>query len=622
MKRSLLVLLSFLVLFSCTKKKEAPQVKGEKPATKKVEAVKPKTMNDYLDITASRAGYAMKDGRKFFLTRAGEDIRQLFVTGKDGKHTKLTTFKDAVDGYSVSPGEKWIAFFISEGGNEQYDIYLMSTKDYSIVPALKDPKIKYDNVVWVDDDNFLYVTNEVNGKDFFIYNYDLKDKKGKLLVEKKGYNVITDAKSKDEFLFFTFLGNNRSTPYIYKNGKARKMKGAGNDKQYIPEGFLEDGVLMKTNEKSEFSYLEVWDGKGKKRPLFKDGRWSVENSIVDRGTRTSAVFCTNEDGYSTCYLYRNKEVKKLPLERGVHDLANLSGDTLVYRSNRPDRIPRPAMFDLKTSETTPFGMVGDNGIDVENFVSPELVKIKSFDGTEVPFFLYKPKNAKAPYKTLVYFHGGPASQIRPYFIASWQYYLKKGYMVVAPNVRGSGGYGQTYMDMDNYKKRMDSVKDGGAIMDYLVKKGLTKKNDFSVMGGSYGGFMVVASMATYPENVRCGIDNVGVVDFLNFLKNTKAYRRKLREVEYGPLSDPEFLKKISPTNMVDTISGRLLVAHGANDPRVPVSDAYILIDKMKKSGKYVESLIFDDEGHGFRKKKNLYTYYGRSAEFIDECYKK
>ncbi|HPS31856.1 MAG TPA: prolyl oligopeptidase family serine peptidase, partial [bacterium] len=180
-------------------------------------------------------------------------------------------------------------------------------------------------------------------------------------------------------------------------------------------------------------------------------------------------------------------------------------------------------------------------------------------------------------------------------------------------------YGQAFMDMDNYKLRMNSVRDGKAMTDQLVKEGISIPGEFIATGGSYGGFMVVASMAKFPEDYSCGIDTVGVVDFVDFLENTKSYRRKLREVEYGPLSDKEFLKSISPTNMVDTIRGELFVAHGMNDPRVPVSDAYILLDKLKKAGKKTKKLIFEDEGHGFRKKENRLVYNKQSAEFIEGC---
>ena len=309
----------------------------------------------------------------------------------------------------------------------------------------------------------------------------------------------------------------------------------------------------------------------------------------------------------------------MPLDKSVVVLVRIKNGKVIYRTMNPDQISSPEAIDLETMKKITFGYRFSNGIDVTSFVSPELKKVKSFDGVEIPYFIYTPKNGKPPYKTIVYFHGGPSSQFRPYFITTFQYYLNKGYAIVAPNVRGSWGYGQEFMDMDNYKKRMDSVKDGKAVIDQLVKDGVSKPESFIAMGGSYGGFMVVASMAQYPENYMCGVDNVGVVDFVNFLENTKAYRRKLREVEYGPLTDKPFLRSISPTNMVDTIDGALLVVHGANDPRVPVSDAYILIEKMEKAGKKVEKLIFDDEGHGIRKMDNRLIYYGKSAEFIESC---
>ena len=285
----------------------------------------------------------------------------------------------------------------------------------------------------------------------------------------------------------------------------------------------------------------------------------------------------------------------------------------------PDKISSPAFIDMKNKEIASFGYTFDNGVDVSVFVAPELKKVKSFDGLEIPYFIYTPKNGTPPFNTIVYFHGGPEGQSRPYFISTFQYYLKKGFAIVAPNVRGSSGYGQEFMDLDNYKLRMNSVRDGKAVTDELVRLGISKPGKFTAIGGSYGGFMVVASMAQFSDDYNCGINSVGVVDFVNFLENTAGYRRHLREVEYGPLTDKEFLRSVSPTNMVDTIKGELFVFHGANDPRVPVSDAYILMEKMEKAEKKYQYHIFEDEGHGFKKRENRIIYNSKSADFIEKC---
>ncbi|HNW82963.1 MAG TPA: prolyl oligopeptidase family serine peptidase [bacterium] len=616
--RNALIFLAFvcmLIVVGCdSKKEEAVQIQ-KMPV--KVEKPKTVTIEDYINIEGSNAGYIMKDNRKLYIARK-DNTAQLYLQSADGSITlQLTKQADAVEGYAVSPEETKLIFISAKGGNEQYNFYLYDFKTRETTDLLVDDAVRFESPVWLNENEILFTSNEVNGKDFYIYHLNITSKKKTLLVERPGYNILTDARSKDEFLYFTMTGNNITVPYQYKNGRSQKIKGAKKERKYIPVAYFEDGILMKTNESGDMEYLEIWKN-GNKKPFFKN-KWDVESVVVDIETRDSAAMCTNEDGLSNCKYYKNGKIENIPLQNSVVGLTRISDDKIIYNMMNSDKIMSPEVFDIKNKQTTFFGYKFDNGIDVSNFVNPQLKRVKSFDGVEFSYFLYIPKDKLPPFKTIVSFHGGPEGQFRPYFAATFQYYLSKGFAIAAPNVRGSTGYGQAFMDMDNYKLRMNSVRDGKAMTDQLVKEGISMPGNFIATGGSYGGFMVVASMAKFPEDYSCGIDTVGVVDFVDFLENTKSYRRKLREVEYGPLSDKEFLKSISPTNMVDTIRGELFVAHGMNDPRVPVSDAYILLDKLKKAGKKTKKLIFEDEGHGFRKKENRLVYNKQSAEFIEGC---
>ena len=607
-----------LVLFciaSCTSKNEKP-VSEE---TKSVPAPAAKTIIDYTGIETSHSGCLMESGAKLYIARK-ENAAQLYLESADGKETKQLTFlEDAVETYTLSPDESQLIFTAAKGGNEQYDFYLYSFKTGKYEPLLADDAVRYEDPTWINENEIIYSSNEANGKDFFIYHFDIAAKKRTLLVEKKGYNMIGDALSKDDFLFYTYESNFKTVPYHFHGGKAHRIKVSDENKRYFPVAFFEGGILMKTNEKSDMEYLEIIK-ENSKTTLFED-KWGVESVAVDRISRDEAVFCTNEEGYSRCFHYKKGKIEPLDLGRSLVGLNSLKNGKLVLKVSSEGEIPQPQVFDLTAKTTLKFGYFNANGIDVTLFAAPVLRKVKSFDGEEIPYFVYLPKTGKAPYPTIVYFHGGPEGQFRPGFTTQFQYYLSKGIAVVAPNVRGSSGYGRRYMDLDNYKLRMNSVKDGGAILEDLVKSGLSKPNRFIASGGSYGGFMTVASMAQFADDYICGIDNVGVVDLINFLENTSNYRRHLREAEYGPLADREFLASISPTNMAENIKGELFVFHGANDPRVPVSDAYILIDKLKKAGKKVQKHIFEDEGHGYRKKENRNIYFLKSAEFIENCAK-
>ena len=604
-----------LCLASCTAKNEKPVAEE----TKSVPAPAAKTIVDYTGIETSHSGYLLENGAKLYIARNG-NVAQLYLESADGKETKQLTFlEDAVETYTLSPDESQLIFTAAKGGNEQYDFYLYSFKTGKYEPLLADDAVRYEDPTWLTENEILYSSNEANGKDFYIYHFDIAAKKRTLLVEKKGYNMISDALSKDDFLFYTYESNYKTVPYRFHDGKAHKMKVSDENKKYTPIAYFEGGILMKTNEKNDMEYLEIVLDFSKKT-VFED-KWGVESVVVDHKSRNEAVFCTNEEGYSKCYHYKKGEIKPLDFGRSLVGLNSLKNGKLVLKVSSEGEIPRPQVFDLTEKTVVKFGYFNANGIDVALFATPELRKVKSFDGEEIPYFIYLPKTGKAPYPVLVSFHGGPEGQFRPGFTPQFQYFLSKGIAVAAPNVRGSSGYGKRFMDLDNYKLRMNAVRDGGAILEDLVKSGIAKPKSFVATGGSYGGFMTVASMAEFADDYICGIDNVGVVDLIDFLENTSSYRRHLREAEYGPLTDREFLASISPTNMVGKINGELFVFHGANDPRVPVSDAYILIDKMKKAGKKVQKHIFEDEGHGYRKKENRNIYFLKSAEFIENCVK-
>jgi dipeptidyl aminopeptidase/acylaminoacyl peptidase len=258
-------------------------------------------------------------------------------------------------------------------------------------------------------------------------------------------------------------------------------------------------------------------------------------------------------------------------------------------------------------------------------VSPELVRYPTFDkeGAEerrIPAWFFKPRGAgEGPMPAVVIVHGGPESQFRPYFNWFAQYLLSQGYAVLAPNVRGSTGYGKAYGHLDDVRKRMDSVADLAYGAKWLAAQAAIDSDRLVVYGGSYGGFMVLSSLTTYPEIWAAGVDIVGISNFVTFLENTSEYRRAHREAEYGSLAnDRDFLQEISPLSHVDRIEAPLLVIHGTNDPRVPVSEARQLVSALEERGVPTELLVFEDEGHGLVKLKNKQVAYPAIVRFLAE----
>ena len=283
------------------------------------------------------------------------------------------------------------------------------------------------------------------------------------------------------------------------------------------------------------------------------------------------------------------------------------------------------VWDLARDLVRPVTRSAHGGVPLDSFVAPELVHYPSFDTADddgpgqIPAWFFHPRRqSSAPVPTILLVHGGPEGQTRPYFHPLIQYFVQRGYAVLAPNVRGSTGYGKAYSHLDDVEKRMDSVADLAHAARWLQEQPGVDGDRLVVYGGSYGGFMVLSALCTYPDLWAAGVDIVGISSFTTFLENTSDYRRAHREAEYGSLdTDREFLESISPINHVGKMTAPLIVIHGANDPRVPLSEAEQLVAALTARGVSVEFIVFDDEGHGIAKLKNKLVAYPAIAGFLD-----
>jgi dipeptidyl aminopeptidase/acylaminoacyl peptidase len=261
------------------------------------------------------------------------------------------------------------------------------------------------------------------------------------------------------------------------------------------------------------------------------------------------------------------------------------------------------------------------GIEPTSLVEPVERRFPSFDGLEISGFLYRPR--KATDSCVVIVHGGPEGQYRPSFDPLVQLLVARGHAVFCPNVRGSTGYGRKFAKLDDGRRRMDSVADLAAVHDHLVSSGFARKDRIAILGGSYGGFMVLAALTHQPERWAAGVDIVGIAHLGTFLKNTSAFRQRHRAAEYGdPENDAAFFEETAPLRLADRIRAPLVVIQGRNDPRVPMSEADQIVAAARKNGADVEYLLYDDEGHGLSKLKNRLDAYGKVAEFLDRVLKR
>ncbi len=594
------------------------------------------SMAQFIKISAPSSGDLAPDGTFYFIDDP-DGVYQLFCKkSPTGAAKALTDLEDGISGYSLSDDGAWIVFGASIGGNEQDDLYLLNTKTEKIEPALVDRETVFGSVVWQPDSKaFAYRANRESKNDFYVYVYDLETRESKRVCDKSGYFFPADF-SPDQSRLMVGKYNSSTYSQLFeidlKSGAIREVTPTDEESSFGAEGYLADGksILVSTNYRGDLRTLRKLDlTTGAISPVATDlGEHEIDGVAMSH-ERTLAAIMLNEDGYRTMHLRTLPDFKPVdgpPCKKGIIGNVRLRGNDILYRvesSNDPGVMfkwsrtnPKDAPVAMTEAEL--------QGIDLASFSLPELIRYKSFDGLEVPAFLYTPKDFKkgTPIPFIVSFHGGPESQFRPGLVRSFQYFLSRGFGVIAPNVRGSSGYGKRYLEMDNYKKRMDSVRDGVQAAQWLVDNGYSKQRMIGAYGGSYGGFMVVATITQAPKLFGAACDVVGIVNFKTFLERTKAYRRKLREVEYGPLSDPEFLESISPIRLVDRIETPILIAHGRNDPRVPVQEAEQLHEALKKRNHDSELLIFEDEGHGFRKEENRVEFYQRLADFFESKLKR
>ncbi len=386
----------------------------------------------------------------------------------------------------------------------------------------------------------------------------------------------------------------------------------------------ESGFYFVSNENSDLDHLRFYEVAGAAhKEVFSLGHEIESVSVTWGGDFIS--LSVNEDGYSRLKILETEglclvEGQNLPDGMIVRPNWSKDGSLLVFGFNDARHNGDIWAWDREVDKywqvtTSPMG------VDAADLVYPEVIHYQSFDGLEVPAFLYKPHGVEKP-PAIINIHGGPESQFRPSFNSLIQYFVHHGYAVVAPNVRGSSGYGKHYMALDDVDKRMDSVKDLVALHGYLADQGEVDCQKLALMGGSYGGYMVLAGMAFYPELWAAGVDIVGIANLVTFLENTSSYRRALREAEYGSLEkDRDLLESLSPITRAADIKAPLFIIHGANDPRVPLSEAEQIRDELKRLGQKVELLVYHDEGHGLSKLKNRLDAYPKVADFLDTVLK-
>ena len=594
---------------------------------------------NFLKIRWPSSGSLAADGT-FYYVYDPEGVYQLFCrrpaeSSEQSKGEQLTSFEDGIQGYSLSRDGKWITVSAGEGGDEQSDLYLIEVAKGSLEPLFIDRETVFGSVTWRRDSKaFAYRANLENKSDFHVYLYDLQKRESRRVLDRAGHYAPVDF-NRDGSKLAVMKYNSSTYSQLFEidlaTGEVRELTSAGEEWYFAPIGYTQDDArfLVSTDYRGDLRNLRAIDLKTSAiKPLTPElDKFECDGAGFNEDRSILAILL-NEDGYRTLHLRRMPSLDPLPtppMDKGIVGNIDFTGPVMLYSLQNARTPGIIYQWSLATPDKAPVALTAADtqGIDVSKFPLPELIRYDSFDGLSVPAFLYTPPGYEKgkPIPFICHYHGGPESQYRPFFDRRYQYFLSRGYGVIAPNVRGSSGYGKKFLEMDNYRLRMDSVMDGVWAARWLIKNNYAERGKIAAFGGSYGGFMVVAVITQAPALFGAACDVVGIVNFKTFLERTKDYRRKLREAEYGPLDDPDFLESISPLRLVKKIRTPVLIAHGKNDPRVPFHEAEQLYQALRDLERPVELVAFDDEGHGFRKEKNRIEFYEKVAVFFDKYLK-
>ena len=646
MKRTLRLLVAFLLV--------VPSVAGQRAAViapadnlvvEGVPAIPAQLSEDVRRYTEFRsaglAGWHPTRREMLIGTRFGDTNQIHLVKTPGGARTQLTFFPERAGGGSFRPKTgDYFVFNRDVGGNEffQYYRYDMASGE---VTLLSDGKSRNTGANWSNSGQWLaYTSTRRNGKDADIYLIDpSKPDTDRLLLEvdSGGWGVADWSPDDQRLLLGEFVSANESYLWLVElagAGAARKTlvtpKGGADKVAYGGAQWSRDGrgFYTTTDKDSEFRRLTYVDLATKEHTYLTDHiKWDVDGFQLSPDGRTIA-FVTNEDGVDRLRLLdaatrKEKAAPKLPV--------GLIGGLRWHENNRDLGFNMSSAratsdvysLDATTGRVERWTESETGGLNTANLSEPELVRWKSFDGREISGFLYlPPAKFTGPRPLVINIHGGPEGQARPGFIGRNNYFLNElGVAIIFPNIRGSSGYGKTFLALDNGFKREDSYKDIGALLDWVGAQSRLDKNRVMVTGGSYGGHMSFAVATLYNDRVAATLPVVGISNLVSFLERTESYRRDLRRAEYGDERDPkmrEFMTRIAPLNHASKITKPIFIVQGGNDPRVPLNEAEQMVATVRKNNTPVWYLMAKDEGHGFNKKKNQDFQFYATILFVRE----
>lgn len=561
------------------------------------------------------------DGKRIaFLTNLSGSPQVWSVPADGGYPEQITTFDDPVTAIDWSPSGEWIALQVAPGGGLNSQIYLIHPDGTGLRRITEGGKENNWLGKWTPDSKALAISSNRRSPDAMDnWLVDLTTGKMALIAQNTGIGRVIDISRDGKYALVERL-RSRGDNDVYRVSLAEPKQEVLLTKHTPPAlfgdgrfGATSDVVYLSGNpgrDLEAFGAVKInGDAAGPFTVLASRDDAELDSVELTHGA-SRAILSWNRAGRNEISFFNFSSMKETPVPRLAGDIAGgftfAPNDTFFAFSMSGATAPSDIWtmstlsFDLRQLTRSPHA-----GVSLSQLVRPELYTYLAQDGVHLSGWLYRPKNVQPPYPTVFSFHGGPEGQERPSFNSTYQALLTSGIAVFAPNVRGSSGFGKRFVNLDNGALRVNGVRDIKDSVDALVKEGLADPKRLAIMGGSYGGYMVMAGVTEFPDLFAAGADLFGVVNFDTFFKHTEPWMAAISTVEYGdPATQADMLRSLSPINKLDRVKTPLIVLHGANDTNVPVVEAEQIVNTLRQRNVPVEYVLFPDEGHGWRKTNN------------------
>ena len=625
MKPIYLFLLIF-VTFACS----TPQKEQEQEANE----VEQYTIEQFMDNETVFGGSFSQDKSKVLVTSNRSGIFNMYTVPADSGAFNALSESDSSSIYAISyfPKDDRILFRMDDNGNEIYHIF-MRDEEGTIMELTPDVGSRAVFYGWAHDgESFYFGYNKRDKRMMDVYKMDIETMEPTLIYEMEpGFNFGGVSNDKKYMALIFAVSTSLSDLYLYdfETGEKTKINEGQSDNR--PADFSTDNqyLYFLTDEGSEFDHLKRYHIESGEIEKVYEADWDINFTYFSHGG-TYRIMLINEDGKNEIEVLdvaKDKRVDFPEFKNGDITSVSISRDEkmmsfYVGSSNTPSNL---FVYDIERGDYTQLTNTLNDEIDPDDLVTAEVVRYKSFDGVEIPAIYYKPKQASVDQKVpaLVWVHGGPGGQSRQGYSALIQYLVNHGYAVLAVNNRGSSGYGKTFYTMDDQRHGEEDLKDCVAGKDWLAQQNYIDSTSIGIIGGSYGGFMVMAALTRTPDAFDVGVNIFGVTNWIRTLRSIPPWWESFKEALYKEMGDPNTadsvrLYDISPLFHADQVKKPLMVLQGSQDPRVLQVESDEIVAEVKKNNVPVEYVLFEDEGHGFAKKENQIEAYGKILEFLEE----